>query len=127
MCGGHRAQYRALGLGAGRPRQHGVLPLLRGHVRHDELQGDGLRHRQLGHVYITSTGKVGNVTRTIEVGVRQADFLSNLYLSNYNLVDPIMEADSGRNVVSQRPGLRGLRLGGQRGRPERLRTAPGGC
>jgi hypothetical protein len=48
-----------------------------------------------GTIYITSTGKVGNVTRTIEVGVRQADFLSNLYLSNYNLVDPIMEADSG--------------------------------
>ena len=48
-----------------------------------------------GTIYITSTGKVGTVTRTIEVGVRQADFLSNLYLSNYNLVDPIMEADSG--------------------------------
>jgi hypothetical protein len=48
-----------------------------------------------GTLYVTSTGKVGNVTRTIEVGVRQADFLSNLYLSNYNLVDPTMEADSG--------------------------------
>ena len=41
-----------------------------------------------GTIYITSTGKVGNVTRTIQVGVRQSDFLSNLYLSNYNLVDP---------------------------------------
>jgi hypothetical protein len=48
-----------------------------------------------GTLDITSTGKVGTVTRTIEVGVRQADFLSNLYLSNYNLVDPVMEADSG--------------------------------
>lgn len=48
-----------------------------------------------GTIYITSTGKVGNVTRSIQVGVRQADFLSNLYLSNYNVVDPIMEADSG--------------------------------
>ncbi len=48
-----------------------------------------------GTIYITSTGKVGSETRTIEVGVRQADFLSNLYLSNYNLVDPTMMADWG--------------------------------
>lgn len=48
-----------------------------------------------GTLYVTSTGKVGNVTRTIQVGVRQSDFLSNLYLSNYNLVDPDIEAAAG--------------------------------
>ena len=53
-----------------------------------------------GTIYITSTGKVGSVTRTIEVGVRQADFLSNLYLSNYNLVDPTMDAAWGQMCLA---------------------------
>jgi len=41
-----------------------------------------------GTLYVTSTGRVRNVTRTIQVGLRQADFLDHLYLSVYNLVDP---------------------------------------
>lgn len=54
-----------------------------------------------GTIYLTSTGKVGNVTRTIQVGLRQADFLSNLYLSNYNLVDPIIMAAAGFMTSAQ--------------------------
>jgi Tfp pilus assembly protein PilX len=42
-----------------------------------------------GTIYLKSTGKVGNVTRTVEVGMRE-DFLKNLYLSEYNIVDPEM-------------------------------------
>ena len=79
-----------------------------------------------GTIYITSTGKVGNVTRTIEVGVRQADFLSNLYLSNYNLVDPIMEADSGAMSLANAQACVVYGWAGQCGRPKRVRPVAGG-
>ncbi|MGC8626855.1 MAG: hypothetical protein ACP5VR_04730 [Acidimicrobiales bacterium] len=52
-----------------------------------------------GTLYVTSTGRVRNVTRTIQVGLRQATFLDHLYLSMYNLVDPTL----GQNVSGMTP------------------------
>jgi hypothetical protein len=53
-----------------------------------------------GSIEIFSTGKVGNVTRTIQVGVRP-DFLSNMYLSQYSLVDPQMMVAGGWMSLAQ--------------------------
>jgi len=52
-----------------------------------------------GLVELTSYGKSRNVTRIIKVGLRQVGFLDNLSLSNYNLVDPVLDPVQGTNTT----------------------------
>ncbi len=52
-----------------------------------------------GIVYVTSTGKSRNATRTIKVGVRPIGFLDNLSMSNYNLVDPQLDPVAGSSTA----------------------------
>jgi 3D (Asp-Asp-Asp) domain-containing protein len=43
-----------------------------------------------GTIYLTSTGKVGSVQRTVKVGLRPFGFLDAMEISDYNLVDPTL-------------------------------------
>jgi Tfp pilus assembly protein PilX len=55
-----------------------------------------------GTIWVTSTGEVGNVTRTVQVGLRQNNFLNNMYVSQYNLVDPTLYASqTGENAAQE--------------------------
>jgi hypothetical protein len=61
-----------------------------------------LASQSWGTIWVTSTGKVGTVTRTVEVGLRQNNFLNNMYDSYYNLVDPTLYADqTGENLTAE--------------------------
>ena len=48
-----------------------------------------------GTVLLTVKGKVGNVVRTVKVGLRPFGFLDALSNTNYNLVDPLLDQAPG--------------------------------
>jgi hypothetical protein len=48
-----------------------------------------------GLVYITSSGKSRNVVRTVKVGLRRQGFLDYLWLTDYEITDPVL---SGANA-----------------------------
>jgi Tfp pilus assembly protein PilX len=47
-----------------------------------------------GIVYLTASGKAGNVVRTVKVGMRKLGFLDYLYLTDYEVADPAISGDS---------------------------------
>jgi hypothetical protein len=46
-----------------------------------------------GIATLTSSGKAGNVVRTIRVGIRKLGFLDYLYLTDYEIVDPSLSGE----------------------------------
>lgn len=64
-----------------------------------EYSVDASQFGPQGIVYLTSTGKSRNATRTIRVGVRPVGFLDNLSMSSYNLVDPQLDPVAGSSTA----------------------------
>ncbi len=58
---------------------------------------DNSQYYETGTLYLRSTGRVGDETRTIVADLRQQGFIDFLYFTDYEIQDPVM---SGANAAS---------------------------
>lgn len=73
----------------GNPAFNGPVPVSAGNTSETYTYTvDNTSTPSNGIVTLTSTGRSGNVTRSVKVEFSREGFLDNMLLSNYNLVDP---------------------------------------
>lgn len=59
---------------------------------------DNSQYYETGTLYLRSTGRVGDETRTIVADLRQQGFIDFLYFTDYEIQDPVMSGDAASCV-----------------------------
>ncbi len=60
---------------------------------------DNSQYYETGTLYLRSTGRVGDETRTIVADLRQQGFIDFLYFTDYEIQDPVMSGANAANCV----------------------------